>query len=141
MGQPTQSSAPRSNASIAAGLGVFASLTVSGGSAFAYGEVGYIHTDGSVRRGQSDGTEAEAQIEVICVQSGGVADGATGLFRVAPGPVTGLSGGTAGSLAYLSATAGALTTTPPSTGYSTIVGRWRTSTELIFRPRDSINLG
>lgn len=107
-------------------------LAVSGGAAFVYGELGYIHTDGTVRKAQSDGTLEEAWAEVLCVEPAGVANLASGLFLAGPGVVTGLSGGTAGSLAYVSATAGAITTSVPGTGHLKIVGKWLSTTVLKF---------
>lgn len=115
-------------------------LTVSGGVAFALGEVGYIHTDGTVRKADANDTPEKAEAQVICIASAGVANGASGAFRYL-GLVTGLSGGTAGSLAYLSATAGGITTTlpaSPGSTYSKIVGRWRSSTVLWFCPSPEI---
>lgn len=117
-------------------LGVADRLTVSGGAAFAYGEVGYIHTDGTVRKAQADGTAAEAEAKVICINSTSVASGSAGLFRIAPGRVPGLSGGTAGSPGYVSDTAGAITTTAPTTAgrYSKILGDWQSATVFYFNP-------
>jgi len=117
-----------------------AQLTVSGGSAFALGEVGYIHTDGTVRRGTPAGTEAQAQIAVVCLVAAGVADAASGLFGFGGCLVTGLSGLTPGALYYLAA-AGAITATAPGSGYSVIVGRAVSATSLHFFPRDPFNLG
>jgi hypothetical protein len=83
---------------VAARAGLTRSMTVSGGAAFALGEIGYVHTDGTVRKAQSDGTSTEAEASVICVAAAGVANGAAGRFRFL-GVVAGLSGGTAGALA------------------------------------------
>jgi len=117
-----------------------AQLTVSGGSAFALGQVGYIHTDGTVRRSTPAGTEAEAQIAVVCLVAAGVANGASGLFGLGACIVTGLSALTPGALYYLAA-AGAITATAPASGYSVIVGRAVSATVLNFFPRDPFNLG
>lgn len=122
------------DSAIAAGLAEL--LTVSGGAAFALGEVGYIHTDGTVRKAQADGTPAEAEVAVICIASAGVANGASGAFRYL-GLVPGLSGGTPGALAYLGTVAGSTTTAvpiSPTFTYSKILGRWRTATILWFGP-------
>lgn len=126
-----------------AAIGIVSSnleLTNSDAAAFVYGEVGYLHTDGTVKKCQSDGTEAEAQLEVICIEAAGVAVAAPGTFSTG-GIIPGLTGGSAGALAYVSATAGALTNTAPSSGYSAIVGRWISTTVLNFRPRDPFYLG
>lgn len=123
--------------------GLTKALTVSGGVAFAYGELGYLHTDGTVRKAQSDGTSAEAEGAVMCVQVGGVLSGASGTFRLL-GVVTGLSGGLAGRPAFVSPTAGGLytpdmsATFPPTTGFSKIVGRWLSSTVLWFCPSPEV---
>lgn len=123
-----------SASAIASRAGLTAALVVSGGVAFAFGEIGYLHTDGTVRKAQSDGTVAEAAAEVICVQATGVASGSSGTFRVSPGIITFPSAvGTAQALVYVSATAGGLTTTPPAIGsglYSKVVGRWLSTTKL-----------
>ncbi len=119
-------------------LGAFV-LTVSGGVAFAYGEVGYIHTDGTVRKSQRDGTQIEAVTQVICISTA-VADGAAGLFH-GPGRIPGLSGGTGGSLAVVSATAGVITVTLPAQDsgfYLTRLGIWATPTILLFAPEQPI---
>ena len=117
-----------------------AQLTVSGGNAFALGEVGYSHTDGTVRRGTPAGTEAEAQIAVVCLVAAGVANGASGLFGLGACIVTGLSALTPAALYYLAA-AGAITATAPGSGYSVIIGRAVSATVLNFFPRDPFNLG
>ena len=114
-------------------------LPVSGGVAFAYGEVGYLHTDGTVRKSQRDGTQVEAKTQVICL-SATIADGAAGLFR-GPGRITGLSGGTGGSDAFVGATAGSIDTSPPAEGtghYLTNLGVWVSSSVLLFNPQPTI---
>lgn len=117
-----------------------AQLTVSGGSAFALGNVGYLHTDGTVRLGSPSGTEAQAQIAVVCLAAAGVADAASGLFGFGGCLVTGLSGLTPPALYYLAASGG-ITATPPASGYSVIIGRAISATSLHFSPRDPFNLG
>jgi len=115
-------------------------LTVSGGVAFVYGELGYYHTDGTVRKAINSSLLASF-CEVICIEAAGVASGSAGLFRVAPGLVTGLSGGTANAIGYVSPVAGAITTTPPTYGTATWnkpVGRWKTTTVFNFHPVASI---
>ncbi len=112
-------------------------LVVSGGVAMIFPEIGYIHTDGTVRKAQSDGTEAEAGAAVLCLSTVSVASGSTGLFLGPGNFIDGLSGGTAGALAYLSPTAGALTTTlpvSPTANFSKIIGRWLSATLLHFLP-------
>jgi hypothetical protein len=107
-------------------------LTVSGGTAFANGDLGYIHTDGTVRPALSLGTAVEAFAEAVCVAAGGVADGAAGTFLVGTGVVEDLTGGTPGALVYVGTTAGARTTTAPATGFSKIVGRYVSATLMKF---------
>lgn len=101
------------------------------GEAFAFGEVGYAHTDGKIYLAQSGGTAAEAEASLICVAPGGVIMNAVGSFA-SYAILT--ASGTAGSLAFLSGTAGAITTSAPSTGYSKILGRFITATKLVFSP-------
>jgi hypothetical protein len=115
-------------------------MTTSGGASFAYGEVGYIHTDGTVRKSQADGSAAEAECLVMCVNASSISSGGTGLFQFPGGLVTGLTGGTAGSLAFVSATAGAITTTAPVVVgyYVKCVGRWISTTMFWFSPDPEI---
>lgn len=115
-------------------------LTTSGGASFAYGELGYIHTDGTVRKSQADGTAAEAECMVICVNGTSIASGSTGLFQFPGALVTDLTGGTAGSRAFVSATAGAITNTAPVVVGHFVkgVGRWQTTTMLFFDPHPEI---
>lgn len=117
-----------------AALGVSAStkaFTVTG-TTFANGEVGVINSDGTVTRGQPNSTEALAQIEVIAIGSGRYAG---------PGSlVPGFSGLTPGVLQYL-AVNGGRTETPPTSGYSVILGRAWSATQLYFNPREPFNLG
>lgn len=130
-------------AAACAAIGIAANveqLTVSGGADFAYGDIGYIHTDGTVRKSQNDGTSAEAEAEVVCLEADGVDDTLTGDFAAAGGFIPGLTGGSAGALAYIDSTPGAITNTPPVSGYSTIVGRWISATVLLFKPRDPVLL-
>lgn len=120
-------------------LGVVASaatLAVSGGANFAKGEIGYIHTDGTVRKAINSGTEAQAYARVICVASAGVASGASGYFLCASGIVTGLSGGTAGALIFVDSVAGALGSAAGT--WSKVVGYWLSSTVAVFDPCPAI---
>lgn len=108
--------------------------TFAVGETFVYGEIGYIDVGtGLVYKAQSDGTAAEAEASVMCVEASGILSSASGLFTPC-GFVPGLSGGTTGALAYLSTTAGASTTSVPSTNYSKIIGRWFSATLLYFQP-------
>jgi hypothetical protein len=111
--------------------------TVSGGTAFAYGEVGYIHTDGTVRLGQVT-TEAAATIAVVCLAAAGVASGAAGLFGFPGCLVGGLSGLTIGKQ-YLAAD-GTLTATPPSADWSVVVGVADSATSFHFLPGTPFDL-
>lgn len=108
-------------------------LTVSGGAAFAYGEIGYLHTDGTVRKAIATGATT-AFARCMCITAAGVADAASGTFLVAPGIVSSLSGGTIGATGYVDeSTAGAIATAPPSTGnFSKILGVWLSTTVFAF---------
>lgn len=109
-------------------------LTVSGGAAFAKGEIGYLHTDGTVRKA-IDTSATTAEAVCICVAPAGVADLASGLFLCASGLVTGLSGGTAGALGYVGAVAGAIGVMPTTAGrFRKLIGRWITATVFLFEP-------
>lgn len=108
--------------------------TVTAGEALSYGDICYIKAaDGKAYKAKSNGTAAEAEAQIICRESAGILINVSGLFA-ALGGLSALSGGTAGSIAYLSTTYGASTTTPPTTGYSKIIGRWLSSTFLHFQP-------
>ena len=107
-----------------------------GATAFALGDVGYISADNTVKLALSNGTIAQASALCICIEAAGVAAGATGRF-VFGGRVTGLAGGTAGTLAYLSGvTAGKIVAAPNLTvgQYNEFVGTWIAATVLEFAP-------
>lgn len=109
-------------------------LEVSGGVGFAYGEVGYIHTDETVLKAKSNGTLLEADAYVICLDPAGVASGSSGMFGFPGCLVPGLTGGSAGVRGFLSATAGAITTVVPTTNYSKCLGRWQSTEVFHFLP-------
>lgn len=93
-------------------------LVNDNGSALALGNLVYISGDGEVKKGQSDGTEAEASVMAACAEST-LANGATGRFR-ALGLIA--RTGTPGVIGYLSDT-GTITETVPSSGFATVVGK------------------
>ena len=104
------------------------------GETLAYGDICYMKAaDGKLWKAQADGTAAEAEARYICIVAAGIAVDVAGLFARA-GWVSGLSGGTAGSRAWLSATAGGSTTTTPTANYSKLIGSWETATLLYFHP-------
>jgi hypothetical protein len=115
------------------------------GSALAYGEVCFIDTDGTAKKATNAGTEQQARARWICVTRGGLADNAVGVFS-GPGMVSGLSGGVAGSSAYLD-TAGAImeTALDPTDDanigkYRVYLGEWQSSTALNFNPSEPIGI-
>lgn len=107
-------------------------LTVSGGAAFALGQLAYIHTDGTARKAINSGTQEQAYARAICVAPAGVADGAAGLFLCGPGIVTGLSGGTAPALGFVDSTAGTIGSAAGT--WSKVVGYWLSATVFVFDP-------
>ncbi len=103
------------------------------GSNLVFGDLVYIYGDGLVRKSKSDGTEAEAGVEAICLETL-LADASTGRFRLL-GQLQ--LPGTAGAYGYLAAD-GSVTETVPSVGagdtFSTIVGKFISSTIFNFKP-------
>jgi hypothetical protein len=98
-----------------------------------YGQLCFIFGNGTVKKAKSNGTEAEASVECICLESA-LTNGSSGRFKI-NGAVAGLSG-TAGAIGYLSQT-GTITTTPPTSGagdtFSTIVGRFSKTNTLLLK--------
>lgn len=105
-----------------------------------FGDLCYVFGDGTVKKALTTGTEAQASVECMCMET--LTPGSTGSFRL-EGPIKGLSGGTAGAYAYLDPN-GDLTTVVPTFGagdlFSTVVGRWLSTTMLRFRPQFTIGL-
>jgi hypothetical protein len=109
-------------------------FTVSGGAGFTKGALGYLYTDGTVRKAINT-SEAAAYCRVIAL--GTIADGASGYFLIAPGIVTisGISGAGVNVLGYVGGTAGVITTTAPTYGTATFlkpVGMFISATEFQF---------
>jgi hypothetical protein len=104
------------------------SFTNGEATAITKGMVVYIDAANSVKKARANaGATSHAYGLVIdaSVAAGGSA------FIATDGVITGLSGGTAGATAWLdAATAGAITTTPPTSGYQVKVGTWLSATEL-----------
>lgn len=100
---------------------------------FGYGDLVYIFGSGTVKRAKSNGTEAEASAEAVCLETA-LTPGSTGRFKI-NGAVSGLSG-TPGAIGYLSQT-GTITNTVPTTGagdvFSTIVGRFSKSSTMLLK--------
>lgn len=99
------------------------------------GQVCYLSANDTARKAQSDGTEAEATCVCMCVDPS-IAAGAAGRF-VFGGLVIGLSGGTVGTLGYLSATAGGISATPNLTAgqYNVLLGIWQSASKFQFNPQ------
>lgn len=115
-------------------------LTNQDAASTAIGDIMYIHTVADqVKKAKAD---ASGTTRGVCVALAVVANGASGTFQF-NGVVTGLTGLTAGSTYYLSAaTAGLMSTTPPSTigQYVVRLGIAVSTTELDFRPEREILL-
>lgn len=110
-------------------------LTNGDGTAITLGQVCYLSANDTARKAQSDGTEAEATCVCICIDTS-IAAAAVGRF-VFGGIVTGLVGGTVGTLGYLSATAGAIANAPNLTAgqYNVLLGIWQSATKFQFNPQ------
>ncbi len=98
------------------------------------GELCYVSGDGEVKRGISTGTETQASIEVICVETSVLANGSTGRFRsLGAVPVS----GTPGAIGFLGP-AGTIVEDLPSVGdgdtYSVTLGRFVSATLFNFKP-------
>jgi hypothetical protein len=103
------------------------------GDAITFGQLVRINGDGTVATAQSDGTEAEAGVEAVCLETV-LADGSTGRFRLS-GQIP--LAGTAGAYGYLDAN-GNITETVPSSGagdtHLVLVGRFISSNIFNFKP-------
>lgn len=110
-------------------------LTNGEAIAVTLGQPCYLSANDTARLAQSDGTEAEATCVCICIDVS-VAAGAVGRF-VFGGIVPGLSGGTVGTLGYLSATAGVIAAVPNLTAgqYNVLLGIWQSTTKFQFNPQ------
>ncbi len=109
-------------------------LTVSGGAGFVLGEIGYIHTDDTVRKAINTSALA-AYCTVMAL--GTIANGAAGLFLCVPGVIdlSGIAGAAAQALGYVGGTAGLITTTAPTYGTATWtkpVGQFLSATKFLF---------
>jgi len=116
-------------------------ITNGHGSALAYGDVCYIHTDGTAKKAVHAGADAASRARWICLTRGGLADTATGVFS-GPGAVAELTGGSTGASAWLG-TAGDIINTPldaldpASYGkFRVYLGEWLSSTKLNFQPTE-----
>jgi hypothetical protein len=102
------------------------------GENIAYGKVCYLNSSGTAERA-SNATPTTADAKYICISSGGVTNGATGLFKMR-GEVLGLQSGQAGSGVWLAESPGSTRLTAPDTGAVVPLGTWISSTVLFFRP-------
>lgn len=125
---------PLSKAQLMLRTGVARSLTNSTGAIIPYGAQCTL-AGGVVDLGHAI-TQAGADCACICVQPGGVANGASGLFAFAPCIVEGLTGGIAGNLAFVSDDVpGEILPTLPFVGnWVKPIGRWISTTVLAFDP-------
>lgn len=117
-------------------------VDVSGtaGETLTAGQVAYISngsgslTNGYWYKADSDLAYASGSAALVGVVTADVTSGAQGTFRLL-GRVTGLSGLTAGSLYYVSSTAGAITSTAPAN--ARFVGAADSTTSLVLSPAPS----
>lgn len=110
-------------------------LTNGDGTAITLGQVCYLSANDTARKAQSDGTEDEATAVCMCIDAS-IAAGLTGRF-VFGGIITGLAGGVAGDLGYLSTTAGAIAAAPNLTAgqYNVLLGIWQSASKFQFNPQ------
>jgi hypothetical protein len=120
-------------------------LTNGSGGALTFGDVCYIDTDGTAKKATNAGTEQQARARWICLTRGGLANAAVGVFS-GPGKVAELSGGVAGSSAWLD-TAGAIVETPldptdpANVGkFRVYLGEWLSTTALNFQPTEPVEI-
>jgi len=106
---------------------------VNSGASILYGEAAYISGDGTAAKAQSDGTNSEASVVAICLETA-LTNGSTGRFRTFG--LIDRAAGTPGALGYLGQD-GEITETVPdySAGdfFSTILGRQFTSDKFNVR--------
>ena len=93
------------------------------GSTLSYGKACYINGSGTVGLAESGSTDAKASAVGVCLESS-LSNGSSGRFRTIGQTAR---SGTPGDIIYLSSTPGSVTTTPPTTGWSTILGVQTTS--------------
>lgn len=111
-------------------------ITGTAGEALSAGDVVYLSDgSGALNAGQwykadSDNTYSSSTAGMVGIAPSAIASAASGTIRLA-GRVTGLSGLTAGELYYASATAGALTGTPPTN--ARFIGEAESTTVLILQ--------
>lgn len=105
-------------------------VTGTAGEAISAGDVVYLSgADGRWYKADADVTASSSTAGMVGIAPSAVASAASGSFRVG-GRITGLSGLTTGALYYASATAGALTSTPPTNQW--LVGKADTTTSLLI---------
>jgi hypothetical protein len=116
-------------------------LTNGEGSALAFGDVCHVHTDGTAKLAHNDQTDLAASARYICLTRGGLANGAVGVFS-GPGRVTELSGGVAGTDAWLDDDGDIMNTAldptdPANVGkFRVHLGKWLSATALDFAPSE-----
>lgn len=119
---------------------VFQTFTNAEASPITIGQAVYLFGAGSVKLAINNSTEAVATVIGIVGQTS-IAAGAVGVITVKVyHRITGLSGLTADAPVFLGSTAGALTSTAPSSGFLTQVGIADTTTSLMFLPRQPFGL-
>lgn len=113
-------------------------LSVTAGEALSAGDLVYINASGQALKADAD-SASKAAVGFVLTS---ISNGASGTVYFGSGMITGLTGLTAGSVYFLSQTAGAITTTAP-TGTNVIqqqVGVAANTTTLYFEPQPPILL-
>lgn len=110
-------------------------LTNGDGTAITLGQPCYLSANDTARKAESDSSEAAATAVCICLDAS-IAAGAIGQFAFG-GTVPGLSGGTVGTLGYLSATVGVIAAVPNLTSgqFNVLLGIWQSATKFQFNPQ------
>ncbi len=111
-------------------------LTNGDGTAITKGQLCYISANNTAKKGQSDGTEAEATVVCMCIETS-IAAGATGQFVFGGIVQNAGAGHTFAATGYLSGTPGAISNTPNLTAgqFNVLVGLWVNATDFQFSPQ------
>lgn len=112
------------------------SFDITAGEALSARNLIYINSSGNAMKADADSSAKQATGYVTA----DVANGATGTGYFGGGIITGFTGLTPGAVYYQSATAGAITTTKPTSGIVQQVGVALSSTTLMFKPKLALGL-
>lgn len=116
------------------------SFSVTASEALTAGPVNLWNDSGTLKMRKADATTAGKEADGYV--TGSVSSGASGTFYYGSGVITGLTGLTIGTIYFLSTTAGAVTSTAPSSAGNVVqrLGKAKSTTELVFAPGEPITL-